>query len=151
MVTTNYKVKCIRDKQVKYQARGIDNSAILADAIRNVVDACGQNDRENFIVLMLDTKNKIIGTNIAHQGTVNACTVGVKDVLRPAILMNAAAIAIGHNHPSGDIAPSQSDIEITKRIKHACKIMQIKLHDHIIVNDIDNEYYSMSENDNLFY
>lgn len=146
MVTTNYKVKCIRDKQIKYKVKGINNSAILADAIRNVVDACGQNDRENFIVIMLDTRNKLIGTNIVHQGTVNACTVGIKDVLRPAIIMNAAAIAIGHNHPSGDITPSQSDIEITKQIEHACKIMQITLHDHIIVNDIDNEYYSIGAN-----
>jgi len=92
-------------------------------------------DRENFVVLLLDTKNKIIGLNTVSIGTLNSSLVHPREVFKPAILASAAAIILAHNHPSGDPKPSKEDIEITKRLIEAGDLLGIAVLDHIIVGD----------------
>ncbi|OIK03924.1 JAB domain-containing protein, partial [Bacillus sp. MUM 13] len=89
-------------------------------------------DREYFIVVCLDTKNQPTAINICHIGSLNSSIVHPREVLKPAILSNAASIIVAHNHPSNDPTPSREDIEVTKRLAEAGKIIGIDLLDHIV-------------------
>ena len=94
---------------------------------------------------MLNAKNEIIGLNIVSTGDVSSATVTPRELLKPAILTNSSALILGHNHPSGDVSPSQDDIAVTKRILHACKIMGIVVHEHLIISMFDDAYYSFAD------
>lgn len=91
--------------------------------------------KEVFKVILLDSKNKIIKDIVISQGSLTSSLVHPREVLNPAIKESAAAMILIHNHPSGDPAPSQDDIEITHRLKEACDIVGIKVLDHIIIGD----------------
>ncbi|MFC4670710.1 RadC family protein [Seohaeicola nanhaiensis] len=88
---------------------------------------------EVFRVLLLDRKNKLIRDRIMTRGSIDHVPVYVSEVLRSAIVLDASALILCHNHPSGDPYPSQSDIELTRKIVEACRVMEITIHDHIIV------------------
>jgi DNA repair protein RadC len=91
--------------------------------------------KEAAIVILVNSKNKIIAHHVVSIGTVNSSLVNPSDVLRPAILASATGIFLTHNHPSGNPTPSHADIEITKRIKEASEIMNVRFLDHIICGD----------------
>ena len=80
-------------------------------------------------------KNKIVAAHEVSRGTLNTSMVHPREVFKPAVLHNAAAIICFHNHPSGDPEPSREDIEITERLKNAGEILGIPVYDHIIVGD----------------
>ncbi|MBS4212432.1 RadC family protein [Neobacillus rhizophilus] len=90
-------------------------------------------DREYFLVVCLDTKNQPTAINVCHMGSLNASIVHPREVLKPAILSNSASIIVAHNHPSNDPTPSKEDIEVTKRLIEAGKIIGIEVLDHLIV------------------
>jgi DNA repair protein RadC len=69
----------------------------------------------------------------------------LRDVLKPAILANAAALVLGHNHPSGDITPSIADHEITKIIIQAANVIGITIHEHLIISMDDEKYFSFAQ------
>ena len=91
---------------------------------------------EQFMVIYLNTKNKIIDFEISAEGTVNQAAVYPRKIIRKALECNAAALILSHNHPSGEPEPSQSDIELTNSLKEVCETMDIKLLDHIIVGKL---------------
>lgn len=99
--------------------------------------------QEVFGILILDTKNKIVAVHEISRGTLNASMVHPREVFKPAVLHNAAAIICFHNHPSGEPKPSKEDIETTNRLVEAGKIMGIEVLDHIIVGD--DKYTSLKE------
>ncbi|PID79902.1 MAG: hypothetical protein CSB19_01535 [Clostridiales bacterium] len=101
-------------------------------------------DRENFLVVGLNTKNVIIGRHLVSIGTLNQTLVHPREVFNWAIKMNCAAIVVVHNHPSGFVEPSAEDIALTSRIVEAGRILGIKVLDHIIVGNDD--YYSLKAN-----
>lgn len=88
---------------------------------------------EVFRVLLLDRKNKLIGDRVMTRGSIDHVPVYVSEVLRAALVLDASALILCHNHPSGDPHPSQTDIELTRKIVEACKVMEIVVHDHLIV------------------
>ncbi|ODM47357.1 DNA repair protein [Ruegeria sp. PBVC088] len=88
---------------------------------------------EVFRVLLLDRKNRLIRDRVMTRGSIDHVPVYVSEVLRSALVLDASAIILCHNHPSGDPHPSQTDIELTRKIVEACKVMGITVHDHIIV------------------
>lgn len=90
-------------------------------------------DREVFLVMMLNTKNQVIALHRAHVGSLNASIVHPRDVMKSAILNNAASMIVSHQHPSGDPTPSREDIQVTQRLNEAGKILGIELLDHVIV------------------
>ena len=90
-------------------------------------------DREHCLVIMLKGKNRITAINTVSIGTLTSSLVHPREVFKPAILTNAASIILAHNHPSGDPEPSEEDLETTKRLVEAGKIMGIEVLDHIIV------------------
>ena len=88
---------------------------------------------ETFRVLLLDRKNKLIRDKVMSRGSVSHVPVYVSEVLRSALVLDASAIILCHNHPSGDPQPSQADIDMTRKIVDACRVMEITVHDHLIV------------------
>ncbi len=89
--------------------------------------------KEQFRVLLLDTKNKIIKDELISQGSLTTSPVHPREVLNPAIRGSAASVIFLHNHPSGDPKPSMDDIEVTRRLCQSFKIVGINVLDHIIV------------------
>jgi DNA repair protein RadC len=83
--------------------------------------------------------------NIVSVGGLSSAPVCPKDVLKPAILANAAALILGHNHPSGDLTPSSADKYITHRIIQAAEIIGIAVHEHLIVEMENDGYFSFAE------
>jgi DNA repair protein RadC len=99
--------------------------------------------KEVFKVVLLDRKNRVISDVDVSIGSLSASIVHPREVLNPAIRQSAAAIICVHNHPSGDPKPSGEDIEITRRVHEACKIVGITLLDHIIIGD--DRYFSFAD------
>jgi len=99
--------------------------------------------KENFVVITLDSAHVPISVRTVSVGTVNRALVHPREIFRPAIVDNAAAIIIAHNHPSGKIEPSPEDFDITRRLKQASEILGISILDHLIVGKTD--FYSMSK------
>ncbi len=100
--------------------------------------------KERFVVLFLNTKNKIIGEETISEGTLTGCLVHPREVYQSAILKNAAAIIVAHNHPSGEPQPSREDKELTDMLFKAGKTIGIPLYDHVVIGD--GIYYSFQEN-----
>ena len=100
-------------------------------------------DREAFVVLLLDLKNRVTGVHVVSVGSLAASLVHPREVFKTAILGNAAAVLVVHNHPSGDPTPSREDREITTRLKASGELLGIPLIDHIVV--AEDGYRSFSE------
>ena len=89
--------------------------------------------REQFRVLFLDTKNQLIVDEVMNEGTVDHAPVYPREVVRRALEVDAAAVVLAHNHPSGDPTPSPADIEMTHQVFAAGRALKIAVHDHLIV------------------
>lgn len=104
---------------------------------KDVVDYCRAAmafaDREQFRILFLDKRNGLIADEVQGTGTVDHTPVYPREVMRRALELAATAIILVHNHPSGDPAPSQADIQMTRDIQAIARALGIELHDHIIV------------------
>jgi len=99
--------------------------------------------RECFCAVFLDAKNRIISTETLFEGTLTASSVYPREVVLAALNHHAAALIFAHNHPSGDPKPSQEDIAITRRLVFAFRVIDITVHEHIIVGN--NRYFSFAD------
>lgn len=90
--------------------------------------------KEFFLVALLGRNNHVLGVAEISVGATNGTTVNVKEIFQLAIKTNSSAIILCHNHPSGNLTPSESDIKLTKKIKEACGFCDIALLDHIIIS-----------------
>jgi len=104
-----------------------------SQVIQYCTTAMAYETREQFRILFLDKKNRLIADEVQQQGTVDHTPVYPREVMRRALELSATAIILVHNHPSGDPAPSRADIEMTKVLIDAAKALSISVHDHIIV------------------
>jgi DNA repair protein RadC len=143
--TYTYRISLVRDRRVKFSSKPVSTPRIGAEVIRNTIKSAGQSDRENLVVIMLSSKNEITGTNIVSQGSLTGSIVSMREIFKPAIIANAAAIVMGHNHPSGNCDPSNDDRVITQKTREAGELLGIRLLDHIIVGQ-NEQYYSFSDN-----
>lgn len=100
-------------------------------------------EQEHFMVVTLDGASNVIEKRVIHIGTVNNCMVSPREIFRSAILDNAAAIIVSHNHPSGTLSPGSADKVTTQRLKDAGKILGIELLDHVIITK--EGYYSFAD------
>ena len=123
----------------------VDNPARVSEFVQ---DKIGNDARESFILLCIGNKNEIVSYSVISIGTVTEAIVHPREVFLPAIMTKASGIIVAHNHPSGVNLPSRQDIETTKRLVEAGKVIGIPLVDHIIVgfNHPAGSYYSMKEN-----
>lgn len=142
-----YSIKLVKSKTIPYGGAGIsiNNASIAADVARLYYRGT---DREVFSVLLLNTKNQLIGANIVSVGNLNSSLVHPREVFKPAILANAFEVILIHNHPSGDPTPSRADIEITRRMIQAGDLLDIKVVDHVII--AEDRYVSMRERGLVF-
>ncbi len=102
--------------------------------------------REHFFVLLLDTKHKIFKAEEISVGTLNSAPVHPREVFYPAIRQSASAIILAHNHPSGDVTPSEEDLALTNRLVRVGEIMGIPILDHFIVGSAaSNHYFSFKQ------
>jgi DNA repair protein RadC len=101
------------------------------------------NKKEHFVIFFLDIRNQEIKREIISVGSNNASLVHPREVFEPAVRYTAAQIIIAHNHPSGVVEPSNDDLEITKKLTDAGKILDIEIIDHIIV--AKNNFFSFKE------
>lgn len=99
--------------------------------------------KEYFKIILLNTKNKIISIEDISVGSLNSSIVHPREIFNPAVKKSAAALILVHNHPSGDTQPSNEDMEVTKRLIEAGKVLGINILDHIIVGE--GRYLSFKE------
>jgi DNA repair protein RadC len=126
--------------QVRNPGRPVVSSP--ADVDRLLRGRIANLDRENFVVVLLNTKNEVIETPLVSVGTLSASLVHPREVFKPAIRASAASVILAHNHPSGKVEPSREDREVTRRLGEAAEVLEIELLDHVIVGD---GFFSMKE------
>jgi DNA repair protein RadC len=137
------RVVLVKEKVGRYELpRKIGSPQDAYNAIKTVTNA-QEEAQEVFGILILNTKNKIVAVHEVSRGTLDTSMVHPREVFKPAVLHNAAAIICFHNHPSGDPTPSEIDIKTTKRLSEAGEILGIQILDHIIVGD--EGYTSLKE------
>jgi DNA repair protein RadC len=88
---------------------------------------------EQFRILFLDRKNNLIADEVQQRGTVNHTPVYPREVMKRALILNASALIVVHNHPSGDPKPSREDIYMTRQLKAAANALEVELHDHVVI------------------
>lgn len=133
-------VKLVKESSLLYKQRRVRSPQDSYELFR---DYLGDVDREHFVVACLDTKNQPTNISTVHIGSLNASIVHPREVMKTAILSNAASIICCHPHPSGDPTPSSEDIDVTERLAEVGKIVGIELLDHIIIGD--GKFVSLKE------
>jgi DNA repair protein RadC len=88
--------------------------------------------REHFVAIYLDGRNRPIADSIVSIGTATASLVHPREIFQPAIALGACALLIAHNHPSGDVTPSAEDLDVTRRLAEAGRILGVTLLDHVV-------------------
>lgn len=138
MRISKYKVELVKESASNYDVsnESLTNPLIVAKLLNEIFNLENQTD-EHFVMLCLNTKNKIIGAFEICIGTINTSLVNIRGIMQRALLCNASRIMIAHNHPSGEPNPSKEDKDTTKKIKQACELMGITLLDHIIIGEQD--------------
>ncbi len=136
-----YTLKMVKEDSVPYEVPVIKSPAEVYQAAKQLL-ALHEKPEEHFCIFCLNTKNKIVGVHTISIGSLNASIVHPREVFKAAMLNNAYGIICLHNHPSGDPEPSREDIEITRRLVDAGKIIGIEVIDHVIIGE---QYLSMKE------
>ena len=105
------------------------------------------NERESMVVLYLNNSNTTVGYSIAGIGGITSTVVDVRLILRDGLLTGSTSMIICHNHPSGSLKPSQADLNLTKKVKTAAEVMDIKLLDSLILTE--DSYFSFADEGKL--
>lgn len=141
---TKYRLELVKESSKVYEVESkISSPTDVRDYIEQVFNLSSQAE-EVFVLLVLDTKNNVIGAFEVSRGCLNASIVHPREVFKRALLLNGASIIIAHNHPSGDPTPSKDDVDITRRLVDGGDILGINVLDHIIVGD-NGRYRSLKE------
>ncbi len=135
------KIQMVKDGTIEYGKKPINNPRELADlGLKFLKNA----DREMFILVCLNTKNYVNCIHLVSIGTLDRAVISPREVMKTALLSNAASIAFIHNHPSGDVEPSPEDVHLTKTLASCADLFDIRILDHVIVVD-DGHYKSLLE------
>lgn len=143
---TKWNVELVKEESKTYQVPKdiaklmVSSCNIVADVVNRVFKLDCQTD-EHFVMLALDSKNKIVGAFTITIGTINSSLVNTRGIFQKALLCNASKIILAHNHPSGNSEPSKEDINVTRNIDKCGDLLGIELLDHIVIGD--NEYTSL--------
>lgn len=129
----------VREKDFPYSGKTMSSPEVAKEFFATLDNF----DVEHFAVAYLDTKNKICALQI-QKGTLDQTAVYPREVIKHALLSGAASVIFAHNHPSGSSTPSTADRSLTKILKDALALLQIKVHDHFIIGE-GQDIYSFSE------
>jgi DNA repair protein RadC len=102
-------------------------------------------EKEEFYCLFLSGNNSVITIEKLFEGSISSSAVYPRQIIKRVLELNALALIIAHNHPSGNLNPSQDDLNITKRIKNALELVDCVLHDHLIIGYGKNDVYSFTD------
>ena len=119
----------VKESSILYKNRTFHSPE---DGYRLFKEFLGDADREQFVVMCLDTKNQPTTINLCHIGSLNASLVHPREVMKTGILSNVTSIMVGHNYPSRNAEPSQADINVTRKLVEVGKITGIELLDNIV-------------------
>lgn len=122
--------------EIRGEAPLMDTPDRIADLLR---EELRHSAAEQFCVVLLNTRRRLVKVDRISQGTLDTILVHARDVFRSAIAANAAAIVLAHNHPSGDPAPSEADIKVTRDLIRAGQLLKIELLDHVILGRATQE------------
>ena len=135
-----YRVILVKEDSIGIQEQKHTDASSIAPLLFKHFEAL---DRECFAVVLLNGNNRIIGINTVSIGSLNQTITDPREVFKPAILSNAAAVILAHNHPSGEASPSQKDILLTQQLVAAGQLLGIPLRDHLVVTK--NDYFSFRQ------
>lgn len=141
-----YRVQLVQEAAISTPLPQLRTSRDAADLLRRYL---GPVDREHFVVILLNRKNRVVGIHTVSVGSLTASVVHPREVFKAAILANAASGILGHNHPSGDPQPSQEDQVLTARLVECGKLLGISVLDHVIIGDGTTDYFSFADNNLL--
>jgi DNA repair protein RadC len=113
-----------------------------ADAAKLLLPRLRDLEQEELHVVLLDTRNRVLDIRAVYRGSLNTSTVRIAEIFRPAIEAPAAALVVAHNHPSSDPSPSPEDVNVTRQISQAGKLLDIDVLDHLIIG---HTYVSLKE------
>ena len=114
-----------------------------ADAAQLLMADMGLLDQEEVRTLLLDSRNRVVSTQMIYRGTLNAANMRVGEIFRDAIRHSGASLILAHNHPSGDPSPSADDVLVTRELIKAGKLLDIEVLDHLVI--AHNRYVSLKE------
>ncbi|MGC9523319.1 MAG: RadC family protein [Anaerolineae bacterium] len=114
-----------------------------SDAAHILIPLIGHREAEHFVILYLDTRNRVTAREILYKGSLNTSLVRIGEVFRGAVRRNCAAVIVAHNHPSGDPNPSPEDVALTRRLVEAGNLLEIPVLDHLVIGE--NRYVSLRE------
>src|SRR5215471_3641381 len=137
-----YRVTLVKEGRVPCYNQQIRSSADASILLHSYL---ADVDREHFVIILLNQKNRVIGVNTVSVGSLTASIVHPRECFKPAILSNAASIVCGHNHPSGDCQPSREDRALTQKLVEAGKLLGISVLDHVIIGDGTSAYFSFAD------
>ncbi|EKK7719731.1 DNA repair protein RadC [Cronobacter sakazakii] len=128
-----------------YRSRPCEEMALLSPTItRDFLESqLAEQEREMFLVIFIDSQNRIIRQNTLFTGTLSHVEVHPREIVREAVRLNAAGIILAHNHPSGRAEPSRADKMVTERIVKSCQLVDIRVLDHLVIGR--GEYVSFAE------
>ncbi len=122
-------------RRLNCQVEAKEQITSVADAASMVMADMTHLDHEQIRVLILDTKHCVMANMVLYQGTVNSSVLRAAEIFRPAVTRKATSLILCHNHPSGDPTPSPEDLDVTRQLIAAGKLLDIDLLDHIIIGD----------------
>ncbi len=131
--TWAFRVELPMVREPKADANGRAIAARTPECIAAQCEDMAQSAQEAFVVFDLNSKNNIIDRRLVTLGILDASLVHPREVFRGALLNNAAAVVVAHNHPSGDPTPSAEDVRITRQLIQAGQILGIKVLDHVVI------------------
>lgn len=131
-------LKSIKSAAVRLSWQSLCNSdAPVLSNWDELIDYChaamAHNDVEEFRTIYLNAKLQVIGEDVHQRGTIDKVAIHPREVIKQAMFKNARGMVLVHNHPSGDIRPSKADVEITKNIIEAARLVNIEVFDHLII------------------
>ncbi len=128
-----------------YDVRVIEERSILSPEMARefLQSQLSQEEREIFLVIFMDSQHRVIKHSKLFSGTLSHVEVHPREIVREAIKMNASAVILAHNHPSGCAEPSKADKLITERVVKCCQFMDIRVLDHLVIGR--GEYVSFAE------
>jgi len=132
--------------EMRAEAPLLDTPERIADLLR---EESRQQEVEQFRVVLLNTRRRLIGLETISQGTLDTLLVHPREVFKRAIAANASAVVLAHNHPSGDPTPSEADIKVTRDLIRAGQLLKIEVLDHVIIGrrtvERQKDYVSLRE------
>lgn len=138
-----YRVQLVREEKTEYKGGALQSPKAVAEVMNAIFNMDAQ-PMEIFTMIALDIKKKPVGCFLISQGSLDVTVVHPREVFQRALMVNAHSIIIAHNHPSGEVTPSYNDVNLTRRLKDAGKIMDIELIDHLIIGE-NGKFYSFGE------